>query len=150
MGEALALDDQPYARLSAFAGAADRKKWRPARSTPRRASDSRLAGSLAVVAMAADIWRPFRAQSYDTKMGELLNESAEGEDMISDWCARPRRPPAGSSSLGGARAEAKLPAFRTEVAETFDSMGLHENLLRGIYAYGAAASASACCANTEP
>jgi hypothetical protein len=26
----------------------------------------------------------------------------------------------------------------TEVAETFDSMGLHENLLRGIYAYGAA------------
>jgi hypothetical protein len=25
----------------------------------------------------------------------------------------------------------------TEVAETFDSMGLHENLLRGIYAYGA-------------
>ena len=24
----------------------------------------------------------------------------------------------------------------TEVAETFDSMGLHENLLRGIYAYG--------------
>ena len=26
---------------------------------------------------------------------------------------------------------------RTEVAETFDSMGLHENLLRGIYAYGA-------------
>ena len=38
-----------------------------------------------------------------------LNE-AEGDDMISDW---------------------------TEVAETFDSMGLHENLLRGIYAYGA-------------
>ena len=28
----------------------------------------------------------------------------------------------------------------TEVAETFDSMGLHENLLRGIYAYGAAPS----------
>ena len=25
----------------------------------------------------------------------------------------------------------------TEVAETFDAMGLHENLLRGIYAYGA-------------
>lgn len=38
-----------------------------------------------------------------------MNETGEGEDMISDW---------------------------TEVAETFDSMGLHENLLRGIYAYG--------------
>lgn len=38
-----------------------------------------------------------------------LAEQGEGDDMISDW---------------------------TEVAETFDAMGLHENLLRGIYAYG--------------
>lgn len=38
-----------------------------------------------------------------------MNETAEGDDMISDW---------------------------TEVHETFDAMGLHENLLRGIYAYG--------------
>jgi len=44
-----------------------------------------------------------------TRWRTRLNE-AEGDDMISDW---------------------------TEVAETFDSMGLHENLLRGIYAYGA-------------
>ena len=30
----------------------------------------------------------------------------------------------------------------TEVAETFDSMGLHENLLRGIYAYGPSSDAA--------
>lgn len=35
--------------------------------------------------------------------------SGEGDDFISTW---------------------------DEVHETFDAMGLHENLLRGIYAYG--------------
>lgn len=71
------------------------------------------------------------SQSYDTKMGELLNE-AEGEDMISDWHAR------AAAAGGGPRSPlSRSPhPFRTEVAETFDSMGLHENLLRGIYAYG--------------
>jgi len=72
-------------------------------------------------------------------MGELLNESAEGEDMISDWCAGGaggRR----SSGLLVNRADQGSCFRRTEVAETFDSMGLHENLLRGIYAYGARAA----------
>lgn len=88
-------------------------------------------------------------QSYDTKMGELLTEG-EGEDMISDWCvacagASQALGPEGGvgGPLFGCRpfAEAAPAAHpappRTEVAETFDSMGLHENLLRGIYAYGA-------------
>jgi translation initiation factor 4A len=38
--------------------------------------------------------------------------------------------------------------FFTEWEETFDSfdqMGLHENLLRGIYAYGEARAASQSC-----
>ena len=39
---------------------------------------------------------------------------------------------------------------RTEVAETFDSMGLHENLLRGIYAYGAPPSIRVRCNRDEP
>jgi len=49
----------------------------------------------------------FDAGQYDKKMGELMND--DGEEMISDW---------------------------NEVHDTFDAMGLMENLLRGIYAYG--------------
>mmetsp|Transcript_54969 Transcript_54969/g.174795 ORF Transcript_54969/g.174795 Transcript_54969/m.174795 type:complete len:234 (+) Transcript_54969:143-844(+) len=49
----------------------------------------------------------FDARAYDQRMGELMEN--DGEDMISDW---------------------------EEVADSFDQMGLHENLLRGIYAYG--------------
>ncbi|KAJ7567359.1 hypothetical protein O6H91_02G143600 [Diphasiastrum complanatum] len=49
----------------------------------------------------------FDARQYDAKMDQVL--SSEGDDMISTW---------------------------DEVHETFDVMGLHENLLRGIYAYG--------------
>jgi hypothetical protein len=55
--------------------------------------------------------RRFRASALAAAAAaHSLNEAGEGDDMISDW---------------------------TEVAETFDAMGLHENLLRGIYAYGA-------------
>lgn len=49
----------------------------------------------------------FDPKQYDTKMTEIL--SGEGDDFISTW---------------------------DEVHETFDAMNLHENLLRGIYAYG--------------
>ncbi|XP_024376063.1 eukaryotic initiation factor 4A-9 isoform X2 [Physcomitrium patens] len=49
----------------------------------------------------------FDARQYDAKMENIL--SGEGDDFISTW---------------------------EEVHETFDVMGLHENLLRGIYAYG--------------
>jgi translation initiation factor 4A len=49
----------------------------------------------------------FDARQYDAKMDSILN--GEGDDFISTW---------------------------DEVHETFDVMGLHENLLRGIYAYG--------------
>merc|ERR1712199_141118 len=49
----------------------------------------------------------FDARSYDEKMKELMSDAAE--DFAPEW---------------------------TEVCESFDDMGLHENLLRGIYAYG--------------
>ena len=49
----------------------------------------------------------FDARSYDEKMKELMTEAAE--DFAPEW---------------------------KEVCESFDDMGLHENLLRGIYAYG--------------
>merc|ERR1712100_304612 len=49
----------------------------------------------------------FDARSYDEKMKELMTDAAE--DFAPEW---------------------------TEVCESFDDMGLHENLLRGIYAYG--------------
>lgn len=49
----------------------------------------------------------FDNRGFDAKMAEILQNDVE--DMVSDW---------------------------TEVAETFDVMGLQENLLRGIYAYG--------------
>jgi translation initiation factor 4A len=50
---------------------------------------------------------PFDAKNYDTKMSDLLNP--ESEDFAPEW---------------------------EETFESFDAMGLHENLLRGIYAYG--------------
>merc|ERR1712032_127321 len=45
----------------------------------------------------------------DKQYDQKMGEIFEGEDAISTW---------------------------DEVHETFDAMGLHENLLRGIYAYG--------------
>merc|ERR1712054_747997 len=48
----------------------------------------------------------FDDKAYDAKMGDLLGTV---EDFAPEW---------------------------EEVHESFDSMGLHENLLRGIYAYG--------------
>eukprot|EP00249_Psilotum_nudum_P007899 c20900_g3_i1 orf=172-684(+) len=49
----------------------------------------------------------FDARQYDMKMDAVL--SSEGDELISSW---------------------------DEAHESFDSMGLLENLLRGIYAYG--------------
>ncbi|KAI4377068.1 hypothetical protein MLD38_014756 [Melastoma candidum] len=49
----------------------------------------------------------FDSGQYDAKMNELL--SADGEDFFTSY---------------------------DEVYETFDAMGLQENLLKGIYAYG--------------
>ncbi|GBG59151.1 hypothetical protein CBR_g32167 [Chara braunii] len=49
----------------------------------------------------------FDARNYDQKMESVLKE--DGDDFISTW---------------------------EEVHESFDAMGLRENLLRGIYAYG--------------
>lgn len=51
----------------------------------------------------------FDDRGYDEKMKEYFQTTSTGEELIADW---------------------------EEVNETFDSMGLHENLLRGIYAYG--------------
>ncbi|KAI5072397.1 hypothetical protein GOP47_0012503 [Adiantum capillus-veneris] len=49
----------------------------------------------------------YDARAYDAKMEQVL--TGDGEEISSTW---------------------------NEVCETFDEMGLHENLLRGIYAYG--------------
>jgi len=49
----------------------------------------------------------FDSRAYDSKMSDLLNP--ESEDFAPEW---------------------------DEVYDSFDAMGLHENLLRGIYAYG--------------
>ncbi|KAI5078794.1 hypothetical protein GOP47_0006465 [Adiantum capillus-veneris] len=49
----------------------------------------------------------YDARAYDAKMEQVL--TGEGDEISSTW---------------------------NEVCETFDEMGLHENLLRGIYAYG--------------
>lgn len=49
----------------------------------------------------------FDARQYDAKMKEIL--STEGDELFASY---------------------------DEVHESFDEMGLHENLLRGIYAYG--------------
>eukprot|EP00250_Pteridium_aquilinum_P007886 c17513_g2_i1 orf=195-743(+) len=49
----------------------------------------------------------YDARSYDAKMEQVL--TGDGEEISSTW---------------------------NEVCESFDEMGLHENLLRGIYAYG--------------
>ena len=53
----------------------------------------------------------FNDEAYDSGMQAILDEDKEagGEMTITDW---------------------------TEVHESFDAMNLHENLLRGIYAYG--------------
>merc|ERR1712087_588971 len=51
----------------------------------------------------------FDDRGYDEKMKEYYSSTTSGDDIIADW---------------------------EEVHETFDVMGLHENLLRGIYAYG--------------
>jgi translation initiation factor 4A len=53
----------------------------------------------------------FKDEAYDSGMQAILAEDKEagGEMTITDW---------------------------TEVHESFDAMNLHENLLRGIYAYG--------------
>lgn len=50
----------------------------------------------------------FDSRAYDQKMGDILNTEG-AEDFAPEW---------------------------EKVYESFDSMGLHENLLRGIYAYG--------------
>jgi translation initiation factor 4A len=50
---------------------------------------------------------PFDDKNYDAKMSDLLNP--ESADFAPEW---------------------------EETFESFDAMGLHENLLRGIYAYG--------------
>jgi len=57
--------------------------------------------------MAAPEGSQFDARQFDTKMNELL--SADGQDFFTSY---------------------------DEVFESFDAMGLQENLLRGIYAYG--------------
>ena len=51
----------------------------------------------------------FDDAAYDRGMEELTKTDGDGDNVITEW---------------------------TEVHETFDTMNLHENLLRGIYAYG--------------
>merc|ERR1712216_894710 len=57
--------------------------------------------------LAGETGNAFDARQYDNKMSDLLDPNAE--DFAPEW---------------------------DEVYESFDSMGVHENLLRGIYAYG--------------
>jgi len=57
--------------------------------------------------MAGIAENAFDSRAYDTKMSDLLNP--EAEDFAPEW---------------------------DEAYDSFDAMGLHENLLRGIYAYG--------------
>ncbi|XP_030971243.1 eukaryotic initiation factor 4A-15-like [Quercus lobata] len=59
------------------------------------------------MAGAAPEGSQFDARQFDAKMNELL--STDGQQFFTSY---------------------------DEVYESFDSMGLHENLLRGIYAYG--------------
>merc|ERR1712087_912075 len=70
-------------------------------------SDRRERGSMTTAPPTSGEFNAFDARSYDEKMKELMTEAAE--DFAPEW---------------------------TEVCESFDDMGLHENLLRGIYAYG--------------
>ncbi|KAJ0965576.1 hypothetical protein J5N97_026714 [Dioscorea zingiberensis] len=76
-------------------------------SSPLKLSVRVLLISQVVMAGMAPEGTQFNAQQYDTKMNELL--SADGQEFFT---------------------------FYDEVYDTFDSMGLQENLLRGIYAYG--------------
>jgi len=57
--------------------------------------------------LAGESGNAFDSRQYDSKMSELLDPNSE--EFAPEW---------------------------DEVYESFDSMGLHENLLRGIYAYG--------------
>ncbi|XP_022754863.1 eukaryotic initiation factor 4A-15-like isoform X3 [Durio zibethinus] len=61
----------------------------------------------AVMAGAAPEGSQFDARQFDNKMNDFL--SADGQEVFTSW---------------------------DEVYDTFDAMGLQENLLRGIYAYG--------------
>ncbi|CAI0627951.1 unnamed protein product [Linum tenue] len=73
-----------------------------------RTAETRKEATFSTMAgQAPDGANNFDAKSYDLKMNELL--SADGQDFFASY---------------------------DEVHETFDSMGLQENLLRGIYAYG--------------
>ncbi|KAK0572073.1 hypothetical protein LWI29_025692 [Acer saccharum] len=67
----------------------------------------RSSSTSTVMAGAAPEGSQFDARQYDAKMSDLL--SSEGQDFFTSY---------------------------DEVCETFDAMGLQENLLRGIYAYG--------------
>jgi len=51
----------------------------------------------------------YDAKAYDQKMQEYMGQEQEGEKFFTEW---------------------------EETYDSFDQMGLHENLLRGIYAYG--------------
>eukprot|EP00879_Flechtneria_rotunda_P008043 GHRR01008425.1.p1 GENE.GHRR01008425.1~~GHRR01008425.1.p1 ORF type:complete len:412 (+),score=132.68 GHRR01008425.1:130-1365(+) len=51
----------------------------------------------------------YDARAYDQKMQEYMGQAATGESFFTEW---------------------------EDTFESFDQMGLHENLLRGIYAYG--------------
>jgi len=59
--------------------------------------------------MAGIAENAFDSRAYDQKMGDILTSGESAEEFAPEW---------------------------EEVYESFDSMGLHENLLRGIYAYG--------------
>lgn len=54
-------------------------------------------------------WNTFSNLILELILAYTFSLSGEGDDFISTW---------------------------EEVHDTFDAMGLHENLLRGIYAYG--------------
>ncbi|KAL7189244.1 hypothetical protein ACSBR1_038983 [Camellia fascicularis] len=76
-------------------------------TTALSSSSSSSSSSYSVMAALAPEGSQFDGRQYDTKMNELL--SADGQDFFTSY---------------------------DEVYDSFDSMGLQENLLRGIYAYG--------------
>ncbi|KAI4979921.1 hypothetical protein ZWY2020_016674 [Hordeum vulgare] len=76
-------------------------------SPPDRRSSSPTASASAMAGMAPE-GSQFDAKHYDSKMTELLNQG-DTEEFFTSY---------------------------DEVHESFDDMGLQENLLRGIYAYG--------------
>uniref|UniRef100_A0ACD5V7U5 Uncharacterized protein n=3 Tax=Avena sativa TaxID=4498 RepID=A0ACD5V7U5_AVESA len=75
---------------------------------PTKPSDRIFNQSSSVMAGMAPEGSQFDAKHYDSKMSELLNQG-DTEDFFTSY---------------------------DEVHESFDDMGLQENLLRGIYAYG--------------